>query len=76
MQWLNDNPSTWSTNQSYIHLQAFCADLQVVNDAAERAEKDVTDYAKVTCDAAHRDAVIVVANDHMGRITNLKKGNL
>ncbi len=50
--------------------------MQVVNDAADRGVKDVTDYAKMSRDLAQRDAMIVVANDHRGSVTNLRKGNL
>ncbi len=75
-QWLYDEPSTWHNNPQYRHLRDFCKDMQVVNDAAERGVKDVTDFAKMSRDPAQRDAMIVVANDHRGRVTNLRKGNL
>ena len=45
LQWLNDNPDTWGQNPDYLHLQSFVEEVKVVNDAAERAVKDVQDYA-------------------------------
>lgn len=75
-QWLNDDPSTWPNNPQYLHLQEFCKDMQVVNDAAERGVKDVTDYARMSRDPAQRDAMIIVANGHRGRVPNLRKDNL
>ena len=51
-------------------------DIQVVNDCAERAVKDVHDYAKITRDHNLRDSIILVANDHRGRITHMRKENL
>ena len=47
---------------SYQYLRAFVRDFQVVNDAAERAVKDVVEYAEMTTDLAHRDDIILVAN--------------
>ena len=53
-RWLRDDPSSWPQNPTYIHLQEFCKDILVVNDAAERAVKDVQDFANMTRDVAHR----------------------
>ena len=50
--------------------------MEVVNDAAERAVKDVTDTAQLTRDPAHRDTIIVVWSDDRGRVENLRKNNL
>ena len=47
-----------------------------MNDAAERAMKDISDYARTTTDPVLRNAIIILANDHRGRVTNMKKGNL
>ena len=74
--WMTEEPCRWPLNEDYIYQRDFCRDIQVVNDAAERAVKDVQDYAKVTRDPVLRDTVILVANDHRGRITNLRKNQL
>ena len=75
-QWLAEPVATWMDNDNYVHLKEFCRDIQVVNDAAERAVKDVAEYAQMTRDPKHRDNVILVANDHRGKIPHLKKANL
>lgn len=75
-QWLNDEPSTWTQNPTYLRLYDMCNDIQVVNDVAERAVKDVQDFATMTRDPAHRDDIIIVANDHRCRITHTRKDNL
>lgn len=75
-QWLNEDPSTWPQNPVYAHLHEFCKDIKVLNHVAERAVEDVQDYAKATCDPAHHDNIILVANDHRGCITNMRKDNL
>ena len=74
--WLQDDPETWDANADYVHFKSFCQDMLVVNDAAERAVKDVQEYAHITRDPAHRDSVIVVANDHRRRIMHFRKDNL
>lgn len=76
LDWLNLHPSTWLQNQHYIRIQEFCKEISVVNDAAERAVKDVTEYAKLTADPEHRDNIILVSNDHRGRVKKMKKNNL
>ena len=54
-RWLRDDPSSRSHNHNYIHIQEFCRDILVINDAAERAIKGVQDFANMTRDPAHRD---------------------
>ena len=75
-EWLHDDPNTWLDNDDYFRCQALCQDMEVVNDAAERAVKDVTDTAQMARDPAHRDTIIIVRSDHRGRVTNLRKANL
>ena len=74
--WLNHHPSVWHQDPEFTFLRSFCQDLQVVNDSAERAVKDVQDFAEVTRDPAHRDDIILVANDHRGRVAHLRKAAL
>ena len=61
---------------SYQYLRNFCKDLQVVNDPAERAVKDVQDFAQMSRGPRDRDNVILVANGHFGRVARFRKGNL
>ena len=75
-EWLGDDLDTWHDNDDYIRCQLLCLDMEVVNDAAERALKDVTDTAQLTRDPAHRDTIIIVRSDHRGRVANLRKNNL
>ncbi len=46
------------------------------NKAAKRAVKDVSNYAKVTLGPNHRNAVILVANDHRGYLIHMRKEDL
>ena len=47
-------------------------DLEVVNEDAERAIKDVTEYAHITQDGITREDHIVVANCHQVVFHSLK----
>ncbi len=75
-EWLYEDPAIWSDYEEYQQCKAICDDLAVVNDAAERAVKDVQDCAQMSRDPQHRDTVILVRSDHRGRVANLRKGNL
>lgn len=74
--WLENDPSTWLNDPEYLHLQELIKDMEVVNDSAERAVKDVAEYAEMSRDPNHRDNVILVANDHRGRVAQMRKGDL
>ena len=46
------------------YLCDFVTDHEVVNDATERAVKDVKDFAQMNREPEHRDNIILVAKDH------------
>ncbi len=71
--WLSDDPAIWPDSPDYEACKLFCEDIHVVNDPAERAVRNVQETAKMTRDPAHRDAVILVQNDHRGRVSNLRR---
>jgi hypothetical protein len=76
LHWLTLPPSEWNRFPTYLHMRSFLQDMEVVNDAAERAVKAVGEYAHMTRAVGDRDNVILVACDHRGRIANLRKRNL
>ena len=76
MQWISLPPSSWLQDDTYCQLHEYLRDMQVVNDAAERAVKDVAEYAHMTQAPGDRDNVILVATDHRGRVSDLRKPNL
>ena len=63
--WLHQHASTWMQDPSYQYL--WDLELQVVNDAAQRATIDVAEYAEMTRDPVYWDDIILVANGHRGR---------
>ena len=75
-EWLRNPPETWPEDDDYIRISTLCQDMEVVNDSAGRAVKDLTETAQMTRDAAHRDSIILVRSDHRGRVANLRKDNL
>ena len=76
MHWLTLPPSSWDQFVTYNHLRGFLQDIQVVNDPAERAVKDVQEYAHMDRAPGDRDNLILVATDHHGHVANLHKPNL
>ena len=73
LHWLTLPPSEWHQFPSCIQMQAFLEHMQVVNDCAERAVKDVGEFAHMTRAPGDRDNVILVASDHRGRVPQMKK---
>ena len=71
VEWLEHHPCTWAQYSSHQYLDDFIWDVQ-----AEEAVKDVQDCAWMTRDPAHRDVIILVANDHRGIVACLRKDNL
>jgi len=75
-QWLQRPVQEWPLCDDYMSLWNMVRQLEVVNDGAERAIKDVTDYANVTKDENMRDDYIVVANCHRDIFHDLKRNAL
>ena len=67
--WLVTQPATWLMSPAYRELRDLTRDMKVVNDCAERAIKDVQEYANMTRDAGHIDDVILVGTDHRCRLS-------
>ena len=74
--WLSEHPATWSDYDEFCRLKLWIDELQVTNDAAERAIKNAGEVADATNDPNHRENVVLVMNDHRGRISKLRKGDL
>ena len=75
-QWLHQPVEEWNNNQDYATLKHMLNHLEVVNDGAERAIKDVTEYAHITHDGNLQDDYIVVANCHRDIFHSLKRDAL
>ena len=59
-----------------MRLQNRVKQLQVTNDAAERAVKNAGEVADLTRDPAHRENIILVMNDYRGHVSQLRKAAL
>ena len=64
------------TRSTYRRLAGVVNELAVVNDAAERGVKDVTDYANAARDGAMRSRIITVASSHRADAPTLRKQEL
>ncbi len=71
--WLVLPPNQWQLNADYIRMSATVRHLAVVNDAAERAVKDIQDYAEMARDGPYRGDMIITTNDHRIRIPEFLK---
>ena len=56
----------------YIQTQLL-EDMQIVNDNAERAIKDVGEFAHMTHSPGDLGNLILVASDHRGRVPQIRK---
>ena len=52
------------------------SELKVTNDAAERGVKNAQEVADVSRNPLHRENVMLVINDHRGRMARLRKADL
>ena len=64
LAWLKEDPAVWTDYDEYMRLSKWVKQLQVTNDAAERAVKNAQEVADITRDPAHREYVVLVLNDH------------
>ena len=71
--WLRRPVSRWRDDAEYVRVGDFLKDLQVVNDTAERCIKDVTEYAYLAKDSAHREDILLVVSDHRHVIQDIRK---
>ena len=76
LAWLKEDPAVWTDYEEYMRLSKWVRQLQVTNDAAERAVKNAQEVADLTRDPAHRENVVLVMNDHRGRMARLRKADL
>ena len=72
--WLHQPVEEWEQCQDYRDVASFLKDLKVVNDAAERCIKDVTDYRDIAQDSQYREDILLVVNDYRHVIHELIKG--
>ena len=71
----------WIDNAEHRRFQHYVENLAVVNDAAERSVKDVTDFAEYSQDPNRRENVIKIVNSHrelfgFAHLTNDEIGNI
>ena len=64
VEWMQLPPAEWSESHDFRKFEAYVRNLHVVNDAAERAVKDVSDFADYSQDPDRRDDVVRVVNSH------------
>ena len=74
--WLQRPVRRWVEDAEFLRIQHFLKDLKVVNDAAERCIKDITEYANHARDSVHREDILHVVNDYRHVFKDLRKDAL
>ena len=64
VDWMQLPPPTWLQSAPFLRFQEMVHSLKVVNDCAERAVKDVTEFINYSRDAGRCDRVQMVVNHH------------
>lgn len=76
-EFLDSDPSTWETNESFKAGRTFCKQLYVVNDTAERGVKFMTDYNRIlTNDENEKQVLLQVVGAYREKYTSYKKTSL
>ncbi|XP_022161359.1 uncharacterized protein LOC111027298 [Myzus persicae] len=74
---LNDDPSTWDTQISYLHGKESACSLNVVNDTAERAVKLMEDFhGTLTKDDKKSGLLLQCIQEHRRLYPDCKKETL
>ena len=75
--WLQLPISSWKSNASYLEMEQYLKTLLVVNDAAERGIKLVSEYVDcLTKDSANRQDLLQVVEAHQKLFPNCNKSTL
>ena len=74
--WLHLPVAEWEANEEFRMMEKVVGDLTVVNDTAERAVKDVEDFANAAHDGEKRGKIILVANSHRFKLPEFLKNEM
>lgn len=76
-EFLNEDPSTWNSNQTYIDALEFFKSVRVVNDVAERGVKLMDDYNKViTKKEEQKQSLLQVVQDYRKTFPDCKRSTM
>lgn len=74
---LKFDPSAWNERPDFLAAEKICLNVQVVNDAAERAVKIITKYNRtLTFDEEDKQYVLQVAEDYAKNYPSYRKSDL
>ena len=74
--WLNLPSEDWQNNAQFQQIENIVQDLAVTNDTAERAVKNVTDYANSANDGGQRGKIVEVVSWHHAKKKGYSKKDL
>ena len=76
LAWLREDPEVWTDYEKYICNKNWMDQLEVANDATERVVKNAREVAEISQDPRRRENVVLVMNDHRGRVAKVGKADL
>jgi hypothetical protein len=74
--WLQLPVDDWEDDEEFTRARDYVKGLSVVNDAAERCIKSITDYAAATQDSVYREDILLVGNSHREVFQDLRRAAL
>ena len=72
VQWMQNIPTQWPQSSAFQRFKDMIKSLNDVNDCAEHAVKDMTEYLNYSRDAERREHVQMVVSYHW-QLTDFKK---
>lgn len=77
LEFLKFDPSTWDSNDDFQEAHAFCRDLFVVNDTAERGVKFMKDYNRIlTNDEEQKQLLLQIVEAYRKKFPSFHKSCL
>lgn len=75
-EWLQMPVAQWQQSQDYQRAESFVLGLKVVNDAAERCIRSISDYAAATNDSYYREDILLIGNSYREVYQDIRKAAL
>ena len=71
VEWMQLPVEYWALMSGYRKVESFVNNLQVINDAAERGIKLVTDYKDMTRDSSRQEQLFQVIEEHRNKVASI-----
>lgn len=77
LSFLEENPCLWENNEEYVKGKKKIDSIRVVNDAAERGVKLISDFNNILCNSEEQKQFLLkVVEQHRQQFPNTNKSTL